>query len=99
MKRRSGRKEYHLVWRTAGISFGGFETLYGARQYAREENLPNWQIFVGNWLVEDHDPDREDPPVKPLLSWTEAFARPRERLRSRRQCWPEFRRGPSDLSL
>jgi hypothetical protein len=35
---------------------GGFETLFGARQCAREKTLPAWDIFHGNLRVEYHDP-------------------------------------------
>jgi hypothetical protein len=48
--------EYHLICRTTGESHGGFETLAGARQYAREEGLQAWDIFHGNLLVERHEP-------------------------------------------
>ena len=41
---------------TTGISHGGFETLFGARQCAREKTLPAWDIFHGNLRVEYHDP-------------------------------------------
>jgi hypothetical protein len=49
-------REYHLICRTTGQSHGGFETLAGARQYAREEGLQAWDIFHGNLLVERHEP-------------------------------------------
>ena len=39
-----------------GVSHGGFETLAWARQCAREEDLPAWDIFHGNVRVEYHDP-------------------------------------------
>src|SRR3974390_2287251 len=45
-------REYHLICRTTGQSHGGFETLAGARLYAREEGLEAWDIFQGNLLVE-----------------------------------------------
>jgi hypothetical protein len=51
-------REYHLICRTTGRSHGGFETLAGARQYAREEGLQAWDIFHGNLLVERHEPGR-----------------------------------------
>jgi hypothetical protein len=34
---------------------GGFETLNGAREYAREEDLKAWDIFHGNLLIERHE--------------------------------------------
>jgi hypothetical protein len=49
--------EYHLICWTTGQSHGGFETLAGARQYAREEALEAWDIFHGNLLVERHEPE------------------------------------------
>ena len=48
--------EYHLINLATGISHGGFETLAGARQAAREKDLPAWDIFHGNVRVEYHDP-------------------------------------------
>ena len=48
--------EYHLIDLAAGVSHGGFETLAGARQCAREKGLPAWDIFLGNVRVEYHDP-------------------------------------------
>jgi hypothetical protein len=50
-------QEYHLICRTTGRSHGGFETLAGARQYAREEALEAWDIFHGNLVVERHEPE------------------------------------------
>jgi len=50
-------QEYHLICRTTGQSHGGFETLAGARQYAREEALEAWDIFHGNLVVERHEPE------------------------------------------
>ena len=47
--------EYHLIDLAAGVSHGGFETLAGARQCAREKGLPAWDIFHGNVRVEYHD--------------------------------------------
>jgi hypothetical protein len=49
-------KEYHLIDLTTGESHGGFATLNGARQYAREEGLRSWQIFKGQLRIETHDP-------------------------------------------
>jgi hypothetical protein len=49
--------EYHLICRTTGRSLGGFETLNGAREYAREEGLKAWDIFHGNLLIERHEPE------------------------------------------
>ena len=48
--------EYHLIDLVAGCSEGGFETLAGARQSAREKGLSAWDIFHGNVRVEYHDP-------------------------------------------
>jgi hypothetical protein len=45
-------REYHLICRTTGQSYGGFATLAGAREYIREEDLEAWDIFYGNRLVE-----------------------------------------------
>lgn len=52
--------EYHLICRTTGVSHGGFESLAGARQYARDEGLEAWDIFHGNLLVERHEPGRHE---------------------------------------
>jgi hypothetical protein len=52
MSRQDSAREYHLICRVSGESHGGFETLSGARQYAREERLEGWDIFLGNRLVE-----------------------------------------------
>jgi hypothetical protein len=49
-------KEYHLISLLDGQSHGGFISLSGARQYAREENIENWEIYRGNRLVERHCP-------------------------------------------
>ncbi len=57
MSQQRTSQEYHLICRTTGESFGGFATLAGARQHAREENLQAWDIFRGNLLVERHDPE------------------------------------------
>jgi len=46
----------HLIDLTTGVSHGGFETLTGARQSAREKGLSAWDIFHGNVRVEYHDP-------------------------------------------
>ena len=51
--------EYHLINLATGASHGGFKTLSGARQCAREKGLPAWDIFNGNVRVEYHDPRRE----------------------------------------
>jgi hypothetical protein len=53
--------EYHLIDLTTGASHGGFESLTGARQHARDEGLPAWDIFHGNVRVEYHDPREVDP--------------------------------------
>ena len=52
----SKASEYHLIDLTTGVSHGGFETLTGARQSAREKGLSAWDIFHGNVRVEYHDP-------------------------------------------
>ena len=52
MSGQDSAREYHLICRMSGESHGGFETLAGARQYAREEGLSAWDIFQGNRLVE-----------------------------------------------
>jgi hypothetical protein len=52
----SEASEYHLIDLNTGVSHGGFETLFGARQCAREKTLPAWDIFHGNLRVEYHDP-------------------------------------------
>jgi hypothetical protein len=51
--------EYHLINLATGVSHGGFETLSGARQRAREEGLAAWDIFNGNVRIEYHDPRGE----------------------------------------
>jgi hypothetical protein len=48
--------EYHLIDLATGVSHGGFETLTGARQCAREKGLRAWDILHGNVRVEYHDP-------------------------------------------
>ena len=40
-------REYHLI-DLIGISHGGFVSLAGARQFARQEGLSAWDIFSGN---------------------------------------------------
>jgi hypothetical protein len=35
-------KEYRLISLSDGQSYGGFISLTGAREYAREENIENW---------------------------------------------------------
>ena len=58
-------REYHLIDLAVGISHGGFESLAGARQFARQEGLPAWDIFHGNDRIEYRDPhDREMLEVK-----------------------------------
>jgi hypothetical protein len=49
-------REYHLI-DLVGTSYGGFQTLAGARQFARAEGLRAWDIFHGNDRIEYHDPD------------------------------------------
>jgi hypothetical protein len=44
-------REYHLIDLAVGVSYGGFETLAGARQFAREEGLRAWDIFHGNGRI------------------------------------------------
>ena len=51
--------EYHLINLATGVSHGGFETLSGARQCAREKGLQAWDFFHGNVRVEYHDPHGE----------------------------------------
>lgn len=53
-----GSREYHLICRATGESYGGFATLAGAREYAREEELEAWDIFDGNRLVERREHTR-----------------------------------------
>ena len=53
--------EYHLIDLATGFSHGGFKSLAAARQYAREEAIPAWQIFRGNVRIEQHDPREADP--------------------------------------
>ena len=48
--------EYHLI-DLVGISHGGFVSLAGARQFARQEGLSAWDIFHGNVRIEYHGPD------------------------------------------
>jgi len=56
--------EYHLI-DLVGTSHGGFVSLAGARQFARQEGLSAWDIFHGNVRIEYHDPDdRERSEVK-----------------------------------
>ena len=54
MSEKPAAHEYHLICRTTGVSHGGFETLAGARQSAREEHFESWDIFHGDLLVERH---------------------------------------------
>ena len=46
--------EYHLISLSDGQSHGGFVSIAGGRQYAREEMLDSWEIYYGNRLVERH---------------------------------------------
>jgi hypothetical protein len=39
-------REYHLI-DLVGISHGGFVSLAGARQFARQEGLSAWDSFTG----------------------------------------------------
>ena len=56
--------EYHLI-DLVSTSHGGFVSLAGARQFARQEGLSAWDIFHGNVRIEYHDPDdRERSEVK-----------------------------------
>jgi hypothetical protein len=57
-------REYHLIDLAVGVSHGGFETLAGARLFAREEGLPAWDIFHGNVRIEYHDPHQESSDMK-----------------------------------
>jgi hypothetical protein len=47
-------KEYHLISLSDGQSHGGFVSLAGARQYARDENIEIWEIYHGNRLIKRH---------------------------------------------
>jgi hypothetical protein len=60
MSRKRESQEYHLICRATGESHGGFATLAGAREYAREEELEAWDIFNGNRLVERREQTRTD---------------------------------------
>ena len=53
--------EYHLIDLATGFSHGGFKSLAAARQYAREEAIPAWQVLRGNVRIEQHDPREADP--------------------------------------
>lgn len=66
-KRKS--REYHLICRMTGESFGGFATLAGAREYVREEGLEAWDIFNGNRLVERRESHRVNAAEKSLAAW------------------------------
>ena len=57
-------REYHLICRTTGQSYGGFASLAGAREYIREEKLEAWDIFHGNRLVERRELDPLDAPAR-----------------------------------
>ena len=58
-------REYHLIDDLVGISHGGFVSLAGARQFARQEGLSAWDIFHGNDRIEYHDPyDQERSDLK-----------------------------------
>jgi hypothetical protein len=63
-------REYHLIDLAVGISHGGFETLAGGSQFARQEGLPAWDIFHGNDRIEYHDLDdrevRRESKARPL---------------------------------
>ena len=60
MSQKHATQEYHLICRTTATSHGGFATLAGARQYAREEALEAWDIFHGNLLVERHELEHQE---------------------------------------
>jgi hypothetical protein len=63
--------EYHLIDLSTGFSHGGFESLSGARQFAREKALQAWDIFHGNLRVEYHDPrgiSPDDGKQKPMIA-------------------------------
>jgi hypothetical protein len=66
MSKQHRAREYHLVCRVTGESHGGFETLTGARQYAREDGLEAWDIFHGNMLVERHEPWQQEHAVSSI---------------------------------
>ena len=61
-------REYHLICRTTGQSYGGFASLAGAREYVREEKLEAWDIFHGNRLVERRELDRVEAPARRRMS-------------------------------
>jgi hypothetical protein len=60
MPQKRAAHEYHLICRATGTSHGGFTTLAGARQYAREEALEAWDIFHGDLLVERREPEVQE---------------------------------------
>ena len=68
-------REYHLI-DLVGTSYGGFQTLAGARQVAREEGLRAWDIFHGNDRIEYHDPDdrKRSEPIRKVWIHGEVFA-------------------------
>ena len=58
-------KEYHLVDLLTGESLGGFSSLTGAWEEARDSGLTSWDIFRGNVHIERHDPGISDPVIVP----------------------------------
>jgi hypothetical protein len=62
-------REYHLICRTTGQSYGGFASLAGAREYVREEKLEAWDIFHGNRLVERRELVPLDTPARRWKAW------------------------------
>jgi hypothetical protein len=68
MSARRKVREYHLICRTTGHSYGGFATLGGAREYVREESLEAWDIFHGNRLVERREFIPDLPAYAPRVS-------------------------------
>jgi hypothetical protein len=56
MSTRTKPIEYHLIDVTTAESKGGFRSLEGAREYAREEALAAWCVYKGDDLIERHEP-------------------------------------------
>jgi hypothetical protein len=88
-------REYHLI-DLVGTSHGGFETLAGARPFARQEALPAWDIFHGNDRIEYHDPDdregvREESTARPLDVSANQRAHAFRRKLARHECRPCLR--------
>ncbi len=56
-RKKKAPREYQLIDLTTGVSYGGFATLDGARECAREEGLTIWEVWRNGVRVERHDPD------------------------------------------